>query len=119
MTLIWIFVAFLIGLFIAGLFPLINKSKLMTLKKHLSSIPRSEVDRYTIEYHSDIKRWKAKYDGNYIRYRVSTGYGHFVYYSDIETKKLAGIKQKIYEHYLKTHQPAKTFNIKGKEITLN
>ena len=91
-----------------------RQEKLDTL---LGELPKEEVQPYTIEYHSDIKRWKAKYDEKYIRYRVYTGYGKFMYFSDIETKTLSGVKQKIYEHYLKIHQPSQIFNLKGEEIT--
>ena len=91
-----------------------KQEKLDTL---LGELPKEEVQHYTIEYHSDIKRWKAKYDEKYIRYRVYTGYGKFMYFSDIETKTLSGVKQKIYEHYLKIHQPSQIFNLKGEEIT--
>ena len=92
-----------------------RQEKLDTL---LGELPKEEVQHYTIEYHSDIKRWQAKYRGKYIQYRVYIGYSALSCLSTIETRTLRGIKQKIYEHYLKTHQPAKLFNIKGEEITL-
>ena len=91
-----------------------RQEKLDTL---LGELPKEEVQHYTIEYHSDIKRWKAKYDEKYLNETIFS-YGHWTTVCDIDARTLRGIKQKIYEHYLKTHQPAKLFNIKGEEITL-